>query len=281
MPKNTIVFGMTDPRPTPRRLLRALAVAGAALGMAPAARALPSGGAGFAAITPAAVQPAAVPAPPSRHSHGSWFSAVTVTEYWPAPESWFTGQLVSAPGLPGEHRIDWLYSATGVSMQGEGITLSGQLVHLDAPGDGGWVTAGGQPTDPLTGWAAGPPFWRAGAYWRNRHGAVTFPLAAGGWSNGTGSRYVPLRDVSFAPGPSLPLTFLGSIAVDPRVIPLGSRVYIPAYRKDGHGGWFVAQDTGGGIEGRHVDVYRRPPASPTDGGQYLVGQRIYVIRPSK
>jgi 3D (Asp-Asp-Asp) domain-containing protein len=73
--------------------------------------------------------------------------------------------------------------------------------------------------------------------------------------------------------------FYRSIAVDPRVIPLGSRVYIPAYRHDGYGGWFVARDTGGAIRGRHVDVYRTPPRRPSDTGQYLTGQRIYVIKP--
>jgi 3D (Asp-Asp-Asp) domain-containing protein len=84
--------------------------------------------------------------------------------------------------------------------------------------------------------------------------------------------------VSFAPGASLPLHFYQSIAVDPSVIPLDSRVYIPAYRHDGHGGWFIAQDTGGAITGRHIDVYRNPPASPSDSGQYLTGVKIYVIR---
>jgi 3D (Asp-Asp-Asp) domain-containing protein len=86
--------------------------------------------------------------------------------------------------------------------------------------------------------------------------------------------------VRFAPGPSLPLHAYQSIAVDPRVIPLGSRVYIPAYRGDGHGGWFVAQDTGGAIRGRRIDVYRMPPATPTSGGRYLAGQRVFVVRPS-
>jgi 3D (Asp-Asp-Asp) domain-containing protein len=88
-----------------------------------------------------------------------------------------------------------------------------------------------------------------------------------------------LRGVSFAAGPSLPLRYYQSIAVDPSVIPLGSRVYVPAYRHDGHGGWFLAQDTGGAINGRHIDVYRPPPASSTDSGQLLVAQRIYVIKP--
>jgi 3D (Asp-Asp-Asp) domain-containing protein len=79
----------------------------------------------------------------------------------------------------------------------------------------------------------------------------------------------------------LPLRYYQSIAVDPSVIALGSLVYIPAYRDDGHGGWFLAQDTGGAIIGRHVDVYRPPPAAPTDGGLDLMHQRIYVIPPRR
>ncbi len=40
----------------------------------------------------------------------------------------------------------------------------------------------------------------------------------------------------------------GVIAVDPSVIPLGSRVYIPGY------GVAVAEDTGGAIQGNRIDV---------------------------
>ncbi|MEH7209956.1 3D domain-containing protein [Priestia megaterium] len=54
-----------------------------------------------------------------------------------------------------------------------------------------------------------------------------------------------------------PLTATGTypatgrtIAVDPNVIPLGSTVYIPAL-----GGSFKAEDTGGAIDGNHIDVY--------------------------
>jgi 3D (Asp-Asp-Asp) domain-containing protein len=222
-----------------------------------------------------------LPPPPSKHDRGRWLGRVTITEYWPAPESWFRGRLVTAPGLPGLHRIDWLYSATGVSMEGDGVGLDGRLYHIDSLGDGGWVTANGATTSPGKGWSAGAPFWRAGGYWRNRSGAVTFPLSAGGWSDGAGHRYVPLRGVTFAAGASLPLRFYGSIAVDPRVIPLGSRVYVPAYRGDGQGGWFIAQDTGGAINGHHIDVYRPPPLSAGDSGQYLTGERIFVIKPRK
>lgn len=44
----------------------------------------------------------------------------------------------------------------------------------------------------------------------------------------------------------------GIIAVDPKVIPLGSRVYIEF--PDGHGFYAVAEDTGGAIKGNRIDV---------------------------
>jgi 3D (Asp-Asp-Asp) domain-containing protein len=242
-----------------------------------------SGGAGLegGGLAPVASAPTNIPPPPSKHAQGKWLSGVTVTQYWPAPESWFVGKPVAAPGLAGLHRIDWLYSATGLSMEGSGIGLDGQQYHIDALGDGGWVTETGVSTSPSSGWSAGAPYWRAGGYWRNKKRGVTFPLSAGGWSNGRGAKYVPLRDVTFAAGMSLPLHYLQSIAVDPRVIPLGSRVYVPAYRNDGHGGWFVAQDTGGAINGHHIDVYRQPPVNALGIGQSLSAQRIFVIKPKQ
>jgi 3D (Asp-Asp-Asp) domain-containing protein len=241
----------------------------------------PTGGAPILSggLAPTGAPSQKLPPLPSKHAHGQWLTGVTITQYWPAPESWFTGKLVAAPGLGGLHRIDWLYSAEGVSMEGEGIGLDGQIYHIASLGQGGWVTAAGQPTSPSNGWQSGSPFWRAGGYWRNRKGGVTFPLASGGWSAGRGLGYLPLLDITFAAGPSLPLRYYQSIAVDPGLIPLGSRVYVPAYRTDGHGGWFIAQDTGGAINGRHIDVFRSPPATPADPGQSFVGQRIYVIPP--
>jgi 3D (Asp-Asp-Asp) domain-containing protein len=273
--------------PHPRARLAVLALVLAAIAI-PSAALAASGGAGLgptAGGAPAGgLDPTAAPAP-KRHAKarkGHWLRGVAVTEYWPVPESWFVGQLVTAPGLPGMHRIDWLYSAAGVSMQGQGIGLDGQLYHLGSPGDAGWVTIKGRPTSPgAGGWSGGPPYWRAGAYWRGRRRQVTYPLLLSGWSNGPGLEYRPLRGITFAAGPSTALNYYQSIAVDPNVIALGSRVYIPAYRHDGHGGWFVAQDTGGAIIGRHVDVYCTPPAAPTDQGLNLAGQRIYVIAPRR
>jgi 3D (Asp-Asp-Asp) domain-containing protein len=40
----------------------------------------------------------------------------------------------------------------------------------------------------------------------------------------------------------------GIVAVDPRVIPLGSRLYIPGY------GEAIAGDTGGSIKGSRIDL---------------------------
>jgi hypothetical protein len=284
--------------------LRLGAFLGVVAAAAPAQAFAPSGGAGLAGLpapnhvnagsVPSAPAPAGsapvgsspvgsgpIQPAPGPSTPGTWLRNSTITEYWPAPESWFVGRLVSAPGLSGRHRIDWLYSAWGVSMQGSGLGLDGRAYHINALGNGGWVTAAGLPTWPANGWAAGTPYWRAGEFWRNPLGQVTFPLAAGGWSAGPGRRHVPLPGVSFAAGASLSVSFYQSIAVDPRVIPLGSRVYIPAYQGDGYGGWFVAQDTGGAITGHHVDVYRSPPAVPGTSGQYLTNQRIFIVKPHR
>lgn len=44
----------------------------------------------------------------------------------------------------------------------------------------------------------------------------------------------------------------GVVAVDPTVIPLGSRVYIQF--ADGHGVYAQAEDTGGAIKGNRIDI---------------------------
>jgi hypothetical protein len=203
---------------------------------------------------------------------------VTVTEYFPVPERWFVGRRVRTPGLAGRHRVDWLYSARGVSMEGDGLDLRNGRVHISVLGNSGWVNSAGHSTHPghcAVGWSRGAPFWRAGG-WRNERGEVTFPLARGGWSNDRGRLAGGYGGARFALGPSLPLRYYRSVAVDPHLIPRGSRVYIPSYR-DHHGGWFRAQDTGGAIIGRHIDVYRPPPARSNDRGRLLRAQRVYVM----
>jgi hypothetical protein len=205
---------------------------------------------------------------------------VTITEYWPVPESWFRGAFVSAPGIPGTHRVDWLYSGTGLSMEEDGIGLDGKRYHVQDLGPGGWVNASGQATMPTQSgnWTRGDPAWRASG-WRTRSGAVTFPLPGGRWQNGAPASYKPPSGASFGLGPSLPLVYWQSVAVDPKVIAPGSRIYIPAYRNSPSRGWFRADDTGTGIIGRHIDVFTPPPASP-DGGKFLTGQRVAVIAPA-
>jgi len=41
----------------------------------------------------------------------------------------------------------------------------------------------------------------------------------------------------------------GTMAVDPNVIPLGSDIFVPTF------GWGKAEDTGGAVKGRHVDIW--------------------------
>lgn len=222
-------------------------------------------------------------APPEHLITGRrWLSRVIVTEYYPVPERWFSGRRVTAPGLPGRHRVDWLYSAHGVSMEGDGVDAAGRRAHIADLGTVGWVNAAGAATVPPhcgIRWSGGAPFWRAGG-WRNRAGGVTYPLAAGGWSAGPGRWAGGYGGATFAPGPSLALRYYRSVAVDPKLIPEGSRLFIPAYRHV-NGGWFVAQDTGGAIIGRHVDVYRPPTAQPFGSGRLLTATRVYVIPPGR
>ena len=219
------------------------------------------------------------PEPSHPISHREWLSGVVITEYYPAPERWFNGRRVTAPGLSGRHPVDWLYSARGLAMEGDGITATGRPAHIENLGATYWVNAAGRQTTPvcLGQWSDGSPVWLRGG-WRNRFGAVTYPLAGGGWSNGRGGQPLDYGGVTFAPGASLPVRYYHSIAVDPKLIPEGSRVYVPAYRAI-NGGWFVAQDTGGAIKGRHIDIYRPPPTSPSNLGRYMTHQRILVIPP--
>ncbi len=219
--------------------------------------------------------------PPPREralTRAQWLPGTIVTEYYPAPERWFRGRTVTAPGLPGRHRVDWLYSSAGLAMEGDGVGLDGRRYHFAGPYSIGWVNGGGQATKPCASgtWTGGRPSWLAFG-WRNAAGGVTFPLAGGGWSSGSASSSIsPPSSLGFAAGPSLPLRYWRSAATDRRLIPSGSRIFIPAYCDTPGHGWFLAQDTGGAILGRHVDVYRSPPATPA-GARMLPDERIYVL----
>ncbi len=61
----------------------------------------------------------------------------------------------------------------------------------------------------------------------------------------------------------------GIIAVDPRIIPLGTRLYVEGY---GHG---VAADTGGAIKGRRIDVFLESEAAARKWGRRTVD--VYIL----
>ena len=246
--------------------------------------------AALASRGPAGVDVASGRCPPGRpiHPHErllrrpTWLANTVVTEYYPTRESWFVGKRVRAPGIPGRHRVEWLYGRRGLPMEGEGIGADGRMYHFAGPYDIGWVNARGGKTKPCaTGhWTNGHPSWLAFG-WRNGGGGVTFPLARGGWSAGRPARYLPPpADLRYARGASRTLAFWHSVAVDPKLIPMGSRIFVPAYCSAPSRGWFRAQDTGGAIIARHIDVFRPPPSAPT-GGRLLRGQTILVVPPGK
>lgn len=208
-----------------------------------------------------------------------WVKNVTITEYYPAPERWFDGRKVKAPGIKGKHHVDWLYSSSGIAMEGDGLGLDGKRYHLATYGPRNWVAADGKPTAPVAGggWTHGWPAWRTGG-WRNKQKEVTYPLQGGGWSNEKSVRYIKPKKITFASGPSLPLKAWKSIAVDPGLIPIGSKVFVPVYCSVRGHGWFKAEDTGAAISRRHIDVYRTPPKSE-DGAASYSGEKIYVLKP--
>ena len=57
------------------------------------------------------------------------------------------------------------------------------------------------------------------------------------------------------------------IAVDPRVIPLGSKVYVEGY------GYAIASDTGGAIKGNKIDVF-----FPSKSDAYRWGRKTVKIK---
>ncbi len=224
------------------------------------------------------------PRPPAEKAitRPRWLPGVLITEYFPAPERWFDGRKIRAAGLPGRHRIDWLFSARGLAMQGEGIGADGRMYHFSGPYSLTWRNARGVATRPCAGvpgaWTNGSPAW-IGTTDLNAHGTVTYPLPGGAWSAGAPARVDREPAAArFAPGASLPLSYWHDVAVDPRLIPRGSSVFAPAYCGTPSGGWFTAADTGGAIIGRHIDVFRAPPSTPWSSG-VLRGQKIYVVPP--
>lgn len=61
-----------------------------------------------------------------------------------------------------------------------------------------------------------------------------------------------------------------TVAVDPKVIPLGTRLYIEGY------GWVVAEDTGGAIKGNKIDIFMDDEDRSLEFGRRNVIVRIPV-----
>lgn len=74
-----------------------------------------------------------------------------------------------------------------------------------------------------------------------------------------------------------PITYTGTkpqvmktIAVDPSVIPLGSKVYIPEFDRV-----FIAEDTGGKIKGDRIDIYMQTESQCKEWG--IRDITIYIL----
>lgn len=61
----------------------------------------------------------------------------------------------------------------------------------------------------------------------------------------------------------------GLVAVDPRVIPLGTRLYIPGY------GYAVADDTGGAIKGHKIDLAYESRSEALQFGRRMI--EVYIL----
>lgn len=211
----------------------------------------------------------------------AWVPRTLVTEYYPARESWFAGKRITTPGIRGRRsKVDWLYSAVGMSMEGDGLGTDGNRYHIDNLGRGGWVGRDGKRADWGSSNKNRTPFWRSSGYWKNSKRSVTFPLEDGSWYYGRGVKWVPPKGITFARGPSRPLRYYRSVATDTSFIPRGSLVWVGRYRSINGDGWFRADDTGGAIVGRHIDVYRKPPRW-VGGASSAGNQRIFVVPKSK
>lgn len=98
-------------------------------------------------------------------------------------------------------------------------------------------------------------------------------------------RVLDITATAYAPGPHDNdqwgnKTYLGTlvrpgiIAVDPKLIPLGSTVYIEY--PDGRGTYAIAEDVGGAIKGHRIDVAKWTVEEAEDFGIQRV--KVYVIK---
>lgn len=62
----------------------------------------------------------------------------------------------------------------------------------------------------------------------------------------------------------------GVVAVDPKIIPLGTEIFIQGY------GFFVAEDTGGAIKGNRIDIFMEDRKKALEFGRKKV--KVYILR---
>lgn len=95
--------------------------------------------------------------------------------------------------------------------------------------------------------------WSAGEFLREVEQNDPATLDSAGTVTTAAARTFTARITAYAHGTrtasGTPVRW-GVVAVDTRVIPLGSRLLI-----DGLDGVFIAEDTGGGVRGNHIDLY--------------------------
>jgi 3D (Asp-Asp-Asp) domain-containing protein len=68
---------------------------------------------------------------------------------------------------------------------------------------------------------------------------------------------------------------VGTVAVDPRVIPLGTKMYIVSTDGSYVYGYCTAEDTGGGIKGNKVDLFYNTRNECMQFGRRSV--RVYIL----
>ncbi|MCL6562609.1 MAG: G5 domain-containing protein [Firmicutes bacterium] len=109
-------------------------------------------------------------------------------------------------------------------------------------------------------------------------GYGTASVVARGGAPVTFSRRIPMIATAYWPNPAWSGGYTatgmraqyGVVAVDPRVIPLGSRVYVPGY------GMAIAADTGSAIVGNRIDLCFNTAAQAVDWGVREVN--VYVAQ---
>jgi 3D (Asp-Asp-Asp) domain-containing protein len=143
---------------------------------------------------------------------------VKITHYTVALEKNLSGQktgnkqtITNPSNIRGTFQQEFLYSGWGVAMQGTGISLDDKYIK--------YVRGGGG--------------WNKNKTWLNNPSSAVFIEVSGiiGKSKRTQTEWY-------------------SVAVDTKVIPLGSYIWI-----ESENAWFRADDIGGLIKGNHIDIF--------------------------